>query len=180
MTDTAMIQAIKKLYLILIVILMTVPIQAQVLAVDRSVISVPEITANEKFDLCSDTTWIATSDQEWLTVATQLFWSTNDSTHFVTFVYSGTAPDIGAYEFLQNYVTGHDSAFAYLIAGANTGVPRTATVTIQGTNVAGYSEIIFTQSGALSSKPEVLKSLNGKILRTSNGKFIIIYPPVNE
>lgn len=167
-----------KACLILIVILMAVPIQAQVLGVDRSVISVPATTANEKFDLCSDTTWTVTSDQEWLTVVTQLFWSTNDTTHFVTLVYSGTAPDLGWSEFLEDNVSGHDSAFVYLIASQNLGTARTATVTIQGTNVAGYSTIVFNQAGALSGKSRIIKSPNGKILRTADGKFIIVYPPI--
>jgi hypothetical protein len=169
---------IKKVYLILIVILMTMPIQAQVLAVDRSVISVPATAADEKFDLCSDTTWTVTSDQEWLTVATQLFWRTSDTSSFVSPVYSGTAPDIGAYEFLNDSVVGHDSAFVYLIASQNLGTARTATVTIQGTNVAGYSTIVFNQAGAISGRSRIIKSPNGKILRTTDGKFIIVYPPI--
>jgi len=113
-----------------------------------------------KVDLCSDVNWTITSNEDWLKVATQRYWEVNDTTRrqYVTMLYSGTAPDIGAFEYLNTMVTGHDSAFIYLIAEENTGEARTAIVTITGEGVPGVSQITVSQSGGgIASREGILE-----------------------
>lgn len=82
-------------------------------------------------------------------------------------------PDLGAYEYLNDTVAGHDSAFVYLIAEANTGKTRTATVTVQGTNVAGYSQIIVRQLGSATLRSPV-KTGRKMYIQRSTGKIIVM------
>ena len=177
MTDTAIISAIKnskmKISLIILFCFVSLSINAQVLAIDRSIINVGPEQMNEKFDLCSDTTWIVTSSESWLAVATQLFWRTSATSAKISMLYSGTAPDLGAYEFLQNTVSGHDSAFVYLIAEKNMGKTRTATITVQGTNVPGYSQITVRQIGSAMLRSPVIRSDKKLYIDRSSGKLIV-------
>lgn len=163
-----------KSILSILLLITSITLNAQVLGIDRSNVSVGTGQMNEKVDLCSDTTWIVTSSAEWLTVATQLFWRTSDTSAFVTMLYSGETIDIGAFEYLNDTVMGHDSAFVYLIADANTGKTRTATVTVQGTNVEGYSTITVRQVGDAMLRSPVIRSSNKKLYIDSNtGKIIV-------
>jgi len=175
MTDTSIISSImKKIILFITLLVLSTQLHSQVLAIDRSIISVGTTQMNEKVDLCSDTTWTVTSSADWLKVATTLFWSTSDTSSFIGMLYSGTAPDIGYNEFLDGMVTGHDSAFVYLIAEANTGKTRTATVTVQGTNVAGYSTITVTQLGSSMLRSPVIRSDKKLYIQRSTGKLIVM------
>ncbi|MDX9789270.1 MAG: hypothetical protein RBT61_00425 [Candidatus Kapabacteria bacterium] len=112
-----------------------------------------------KVDLCSNVEWTATSSEEWLKVATQLYWTAMDTFNLVmtTYVsytpYSGLAPDIGAFEYLDVMVAGQDSAFLYLIAEENIGEHRTAVVSVQGEGVPGYSQIVVNQYGTGEGVP---------------------------
>jgi hypothetical protein len=117
-----------------------------------------------KVDLCSNVEWTATSSEEWLKVATQLYWTAMDTfnlvmTAYVSYTpYNGLAPDIGAFEYLDVMVAGHDSAFLYLIAEENTGEERTAIVTITSDEVEGVSQIAVTQAaGAIVSREGILE-----------------------
>lgn len=110
-----------------------------------------------KVDLCSDVEWVATSSEEWLKVGTQRYWKVASGA-YVTFLYSGLAVDIGAFEYLDVMVAGHDSAFLYLIAEENTGEERTAIVTITSDEVEGVSQIAVTQAaGAIVSREGILE-----------------------
>jgi hypothetical protein len=169
MTDSAIILTMKNSIVILL-LLASINLNAQVLGIDRTSISVGSALMNETVDLCSDTTWTIQSSQTWLKVAVRLFWSTSSTSKFVTLYYSGTAPDIGWAEYLQDNASGHDSAFVYLIAEPNLGAKRTAIVTVQGTNVVGYSQITVTQLG-LGKK--VFVSSGGKLFIDKNGKIIV-------
>lgn len=91
-----------------------------------------------QFYIISNTTWRIETSQEWLKVAVELYYSTNDASgehQYVTMKYSGSAPDIGYSEFLDTWATGHDTAIVTLTALANTGqFARNASVTITGTD----------------------------------------------
>lgn len=135
----------KKILLSLsLLLIISLTIHAQVLGVDRSVINVGPEAFKEKFDLCSDTTWTVVSSQEWLGVMVHLWYGARKQ---ISMAYSGTAPDIGAFEFLQSNAAGRDSAFVLLLAEKNTATTRTATVTITGTNVPVVRTILVTQTG---------------------------------
>lgn len=163
-----------KTSLLIFCLFASITLNAQVLGIDRSSIRVGTGQMYEKVDLCSDTTWIVASSASWLTVATQLFWRTSDTSAFVSNLYSGTAPDIGAYEYLNDTVAGHDSAFVYLIAEANTGKTRTATVTVTGTNVAGYSVITVTQLGNAMLRSPFVGAGRKLYIQKNTGKLIVM------
>lgn len=140
-----------------------------------------------KVDLCSNVEWTATSSEEWLRVATQLYWTAMDTFNLVmtTYIsynpYSGLAPDIGAYEYLDIMVAGQDSAFLYLIADENVGEHRTAVVSVTGEGVPGYSQIVVNQAGTDGGMDEpkgrtdrVLKTGRKLYIDRQTGKIIII------
>ena len=107
------------------------------LYVSKTNITIPS-TANTdgKFNIISNTDWTITSSQPWLTVGVELYYSLGGQ-GYKTMLYSGTAPDIGAFEYMQTTATGHDSAFVTLTAEANTAyTSRNATVTVSGTGVS--------------------------------------------
>lgn len=118
-------------------------------------------TANTdgKFNIISNTDWTVTSSQPWLTVGVELFYSLSGQ-GYKTVLYSGTAPDIGAFEYMQTSATGHDSAFVTLQAEVNTGTLRTATVSVTGTGVTPTT-IYVTQEG--TTQPIVPIYLSSKI-----------------
>lgn len=114
-----------------------------------------------KFNIISNTDWTITTSQPWLTVSVQLYWSTIDSLgtkqQWVSMAYSGSAPDLGAFEYLPSTASGHDTAIVTLQADANIGSARTATVTISGTNVANQV-INVTQEGTTAISPFYISS----------------------
>jgi hypothetical protein len=116
------------------------------LYLSKSSLTIPAIANSDgKFNIISNTDWTITSSQPWLTVGVELYYKLGTQ-GYKTNLYSGTAPDIGAFEYMQTTATGHDSAFVTLTAEANTGALRTATVTVSGTGVT--SQIVnVTQEG---------------------------------
>lgn len=107
------------------------------LYVSKNDITIPSTANSEgKFNIISNTDWNITSSQSWLTVGVELFYSLG-SQAYKTQLYSGTAPDIGAFEYMQTTASGHDSAFVTLSAEANTEyASRNAIVTVSGTGVS--------------------------------------------
>ena len=105
------------------------------------------------FNIISNTNWVATSSQSWLTVLVRLFYTQNGQ-NYVTNSYSGIAPDLGAFEVLQNFANGSGEAWVTLTAQANTsGVGRTATITIMGTGVS--SQTVTVTQGTVVPPPSV-------------------------
>lgn len=120
-----------------------------------------------KFDLNSNTTWVVTSPQPWLKVWVSQIWPQPDGSKQYTQFYSGNAPDIGAFEYLESKASGENQAIVVLQAEANTtGVERISLVTLTGTN-ATTKTITVTQQALKASQ-----STLGKLIR-SNGRLII-------
>jgi hypothetical protein len=115
------------------------------------------------FNIISNTNWVATSSQTWITVLVKLFYTQNGQ-NYVTIPYSGSAPDLGAFEVLQQYANGSGQAWVTLTAQANTsGVGRTATITITGTGVSPQT-VTVTQGTVVPppSVPATIYSYNKK------------------
>jgi len=96
-----------------------------------------------KFNIASNTNWIIQSIEPWVTVSVQLYY-TKDGSRWMTLPYSGSAPDIGAFEFPQDYANGRDTAFVTLtLSGTNiNNFNRTATINISGIDVITKTIII--------------------------------------
>jgi hypothetical protein len=93
-------------------------------------------TAYGRFNILSDTNWYIQCSETWLTVIVQMYFI-KDGRGYVYNPHSGSAPDIGAYEYRESYAMGSDTAFVQLIAEANVAAPRIAIVAIVGTGVTG-------------------------------------------
>ena len=125
-------------------------------------IAIP-VNSTGTFNIISNVNWTATSSQTWLTVLVKLFYTQNGQ-NYVTIPYSGSAPDLGPFEVLQQYAKGLGQAWVTLTAQANTsGVGRTATITVTGTGVS--SQIVTVTQGTVvppSSLPATIFSYNKK------------------
>lgn len=160
-------------------LLIAIPLNAQFLFINKTGVTIPAsgnpqsigagTTGNpsaksEVFYILSDTTWRIDSSQPWLTVLVQLYWSNVDTNgvkkQWVTLGYSGSAPDIGAFEYMQTYATGHDTAIVTLrCEEANTGEMRHGAITIRGADTP-IRTLIGTQLGM---SPETLPYLVSSI-----------------
>jgi hypothetical protein len=92
-------------------------------------------TVNGRFNIISNVDWRIDCSQPWLTVVVQEYF-TKDGKGYVYNPHSGSAPDIGAYEYYDIYATGSDTAFVLLMAEPNAAASRTAIVTISAAGVA--------------------------------------------
>jgi hypothetical protein len=155
----------KKTLLCLSLLILSFAIKAQVLGVDRTEITMGSSANIEKFDLCSDTTWTVVTSQSWLKVIVYLWYG---NTHSTSMGYSGSAPDIGYSEFINNTGAGRDSAFIKLIADANTSTTRTAMVTITGMNVPVIRTITVTQTGIGEKVTKMVMNNGSMIIKSSN------------
>jgi hypothetical protein len=97
---------------------------------------------NGRFNIISNTNWRIDCSQPWLTVVIQEYFVENGKS-YVYNPHSGSAPDIGAYEFYEIYATGNDTAFVLLMAEPNGTASRTAIVTISGTGITNQIINIF-------------------------------------
>jgi len=119
-----------------------------------------------QFYINSNTSWIITSSVDWLMVAINLR-SVENGVTYETQRFSGSAPDIGAFEYMENNASGSGDALVTLYASENFSTSaRTATVTITGTN-ASTKYVSVTQLDNTSNN-----STLGKIIK-SNDKIII-------
>jgi len=154
-------------------LLMAIPLNAQFLFINKTSVTIPA-TGNpqtigaggysgtrEVFYIISDTTWRIDTSQPWLTVLVQLYWSNVEGgvkKQWVTLPYSGSAPDIGAFEYMNTYATGHDTAIVTLICeDPNAGEPRKGAVMVGGASTP-IRTLIATQTGLLPEKPAYLFS----------------------
>lgn len=111
-------------------------------------------TAYGRFNILSNTNWHIQCSETWLTVIVQEYFI-KDGKGYTYNPHSGSAPDIGAYEYMESYATGNDTAFVQLVSEANTGVPRTAVVAVVGTGVVGHIINIY-QKGTLLPKDNTI------------------------
>ncbi len=107
--------------------------------------------ATGRFNIISSVDWRIDCSKTWLTVTVQMYYSKGKQ-GYVYNPHSGSAPDIGAFEFMESYATGRDTAFVLLVAEPNTGVSRMATVVITGLNVT-TQVIMVTQKGVSEPPP---------------------------
>ena len=91
-------------------------------------------TYSGRFNIISNADWRIDCSQSWLTVVVQEYFI-KDGKGWVYNPHSGSAPDIGAYEYYESYATGSDTAFVLLMAEPNAAASRTAIVTISGTDI---------------------------------------------
>lgn len=168
----------KKLIVILILTINAGIAYSQYLGVGTHLVNHDSEEMYVKVDLCSNVEWTATSSEEWLKVATQLYWTAMDTfnlvmTAYVSYTpYSGLAPDIGAFEYLDVMVAGQDSAFLYLIAEENIGEHRTAVVSVQGEGVPGYSQIVVNQYGTGEGMDEPKGKRDSKAFKMGRKLYI--------
>jgi hypothetical protein len=154
----------KILFIILLSIIGLVSHAQSTLTVSTNKVSIATpANSTGTFNINSNTNWVATSSQTWLTVLVKLFYTQNGQ-NYVTIPYSGSAPDLGAFEVLQNFANGSGQAWVTLTAQANiSGVGRTATITVTGTGVS--TQIITVTQGTVVpplSLPATIYSYNKK------------------
>jgi hypothetical protein len=113
-----------------------------------------------RFNILSDTSWYIQCSQSWLTVIVQMYY-TKDGKGYVYNPHSGSAPDIGAYEYMESYATGRDTAFVQLVTEANSSAARTAVVAIVGNGVTGEIINIY-QRGIEILKPNSVPIINSQ------------------
>lgn len=90
-----------------------------------------------RFNIFSDTIWYIQCSEAWLTVIVQEYFIKNGK-GYVYNPHSGSAPDIGAYEYMESYAAGRDTAFVQLVAEANGTTARAAVVAVVGNGVSGH------------------------------------------
>jgi hypothetical protein len=151
----------KILFIIVLAIIGLVSYAQSNLNVSTNTVTIP-LPANSTgtFNIGSNVNWTVTSSQSWLTVLVKLFYTQNGQ-NYVTLPYSGSAPDIGAFEYLQTYANGSGSAWVTLTADGNPLITgRTAIVTVTGTGVPQQT-VVVTQ-GTVNSTPQTIFSYNKK------------------
>jgi hypothetical protein len=151
----------KKILLVIVLVIIGFVSYAQSLQVSTNNVTIATpANSTGTFNIISNVNWTATSSQTWLTVLVKLFYTQNGQ-NYVTIPYSGSAPDIGAYEVLQPYANGSGQAWVTLTAEANSsGVGRTATVTVSGTGVP--SQVVTITQGTVVALPPTIYGYNKK------------------
>lgn len=146
-------------------------------SINSVLISTHEKTTSE-FWIASNTDWKVTSQDNWIKISVKLYYTENGQA-YVTLPYSGTAPDIGAFEYLQEYATGHDTAIVILNIDENIlNSSRSTNLIISGTGIVDKI-IPVTQTGAPIILPDYLIYVTSKNISSNIIEVIYNQPLAN-
>ena len=142
----------KILFVLVFFIFGFISINAQTLTVSPNTLTIATpANSTGKFNITSNSNWTATSSQSWLTVLVSLLY-VQSGQNYATIPYSGNAPDLGAFEVLQNFASGNGNAIVKLTAQADpSNINRTATITITGTGLP--TQIVTVTQGTNVTPP---------------------------
>ena len=104
-----------------------------------------------EFTIISNVDWKVTSSESWVAEMYTRRYFTENGQRYVTQWWSGGGPDIGAFEYEENWVSGHDTAFVRINAYANQSFDRTTVITVSGTGVNPRT-ILLIQTGEKGRK----------------------------